>query len=81
MDVLFLNVHLHTFTHIQIHIYVGIFFGTLALCRHFGPRIGTLAALKSALSASKIGTQSTPQTLDLSPGRGYYLSLPNRWSR
>ena len=20
-------------------------------------------------------------TLDLSPGRGYYLSLPNRWSR
>jgi hypothetical protein len=61
MDVLFLNLLLHTFTYFYTHIYIGIFFGTLALCRHFGPKIGTLAALKSALSASKIGTQSTPQ--------------------
>ena len=45
----------------QMEFYVGIFLGISALCRHFGLRIGIISALKSALSALKIGTQSTPQ--------------------
>ena len=52
-----------TFTRFYIHFYVGIFIGISALCRHFGSKIGIIAALKSALSALKIGTQSTPQVV------------------
>ena len=54
-------IHLHTFV-------CRNFFGISALCRHFGPKIGNIAALKSALSALEIGTQSTPQIGTLSTG-------------